>query len=233
MGTALVPSERDDVARTDAEQPHRKASGPAPRVDRLEHADRDEVRHHRRAADRDERQRDPRDGRDPHRHADVDEDLEEEREDDPSGDHRPVEVPRDGHHAEPAPDDEQVEEQEDRRAEEAALLGERREDEVRRVLGEVVEPRLAGLADAAPVDPAGADRGDRLVEVVREGRRVGVGVREPRQARRLVRLEHLDPRGRRHPDDRGDERAAASATSSARWSQRVPAMNSTAASAAV
>ena len=51
-------------------------------------------------------------------------------------------VARDGDHAQPAPDDEQVEQQQDRRADEAALLGERGEDEVGRVLGQVVEARL-------------------------------------------------------------------------------------------
>ena len=40
----------------------------------------------------------------------------------------------------PAPDDEQVEQEQDRGAEEAALLGERGEREVGRVLGQVVEP---------------------------------------------------------------------------------------------
>ena len=63
-----------------------------------------------------------------------------------------VQVAGHGHHPQAPPDDEQVEEQQDRCAEEAALLGERGEDEVRRVLGEVVEARLARLVDAASVD---------------------------------------------------------------------------------
>ena len=49
-----------------------------------------------------------------------------------------------------APDDEQVEQQQDRGAEEAALLGERGEREVGRVLGQVVEARLRRAGDAAP-----------------------------------------------------------------------------------
>jgi hypothetical protein len=66
-------------------------------VDREQHAHRDEVRDHRRPADADERERDARDRRDPHRHADVHEDLEQERDDDSTGDDRAVRVARDRH----------------------------------------------------------------------------------------------------------------------------------------
>ena len=64
------------------------------------------------------------------------------RDHDPAGDDRAEGVARDRDHAQAAPDDEQVEAEQERRAEEAALLGERGEDEVGVVLGEVVEPRL-------------------------------------------------------------------------------------------
>ena len=57
-----------------------------------------------------------------------------------------------------APEHEQVEAEQDRRADEAALLGERGEREVGRVLGQVVEPRLRRVVDAAAPDAAGADR---------------------------------------------------------------------------
>ena len=76
----------------------------------------------------------------------------------PPGDDGAVEVAGDRDHPQPAPDDEQVEEQQDRAADEAALLGEGGEDEVGRVLGEVVEPRLARPLDAAAGEAAGADR---------------------------------------------------------------------------
>ena len=66
----------------------------------------------------------------------------------PPADDRPEQVAGDGDHAQPAPDDEQVEQEQDRGAEEPALLGERREDEVGGVLGQVVEPRLARALDA-------------------------------------------------------------------------------------
>ena len=69
------------------------------------------------------------------------------REDDAARDDGAVQVAGHGHHPQAPPDDEQVEEQQDRRPEEPALLGERREDEVGRVLGEVVE---AGLASPRP-----------------------------------------------------------------------------------
>ena len=122
----------------------------AARMDALEDADQDEVRHHRRAADRDERQRDARDRSDAHGHTYVHEDLEEEREHEPARDDGAVQVSGDGDDPQPPPDDEQVEQEQDRAADEAALLGERREREVGRVLGQVVEPRLARLDDATP-----------------------------------------------------------------------------------
>ena len=53
---------------------------------------------------------------------------------------------------------EQVEAEQERRADEAALLRERGEHEVGRVLGQVVEARLRRAVDAAPVDAAGTDR---------------------------------------------------------------------------
>ena len=74
--------------------------------------------------------RDAGDRRDPHRHADVDEDLEEQRDDDAAGDDRRVEVARDRDDAQAAPEHEQVEREQERRADEAALLAVRREHEV-------------------------------------------------------------------------------------------------------
>ena len=112
----------------------------------------------------------------------------------PAGDDRAVEVARAGDDLQASPDDEQVEQQQDRGAEEAALLGERREREVGRVLGQVVEARLRRARDAAAAQAAGADRGDRLVHVVGRAARVGVGMREAGQALGLVRLEHVDAR---------------------------------------
>ena len=64
----------------------------------------------------------------------------------------------DGDDLDRAPDHEQVEQQQDRRADEAALLGERGEHEVRRVLGQVVEVRLGRVLDAAAAQAAGARR---------------------------------------------------------------------------
>ena len=68
------------------------APPPAADVDRLQDPHRRQVRDHRRAADRDERQRDAGDRRDADRHADVDEDLEDEREHEPAGDDRAEQV---------------------------------------------------------------------------------------------------------------------------------------------
>ena len=128
------------------------AAGPglaSPRdVNRQQHADRDQVRDHRRAADAHERKRDARDRRDADRHADVDEDLEEERDDDPARGDRREGVTRDrdrpsararrragrGSRSTATPT-------------KPALLGRRGEREVGRVLGQVVEVRLRRAAD--------------------------------------------------------------------------------------
>ena len=52
-----------------------------------------------------------------------------------------------------APDHEQIEAEQDRGADEAALLGERGEDEVGGVLGQVVEMGLGSVRDAASAKP--------------------------------------------------------------------------------
>ena len=72
-----------------------------------------------------------------HRHPDVDEDLEEEGDHDPTGDDRAERIPRDftgalARRRAGRP-------QQERRAGEAPLLGKRGEDEVGRMLGEIVE----------------------------------------------------------------------------------------------
>ena len=122
------------------------------------------------------------------------------RDHDPTGDDRTERVARDRDHAQAAPDDQQVEAEQERRAEEAALLGERREDEVGVVLGQVVEPRLRRTLDAAPVEAARADGRDRLRLVVGGPGRILLEVGEV-EPRRLVGLEHLDADRRQEPDD--------------------------------
>ena len=112
--------------------------------------------------------------------ATVDEHLEEKHECDAAGDDRTVEVSRAGDDLQGAPDDEQVEQQQDRGAEEAVLLRERREREVRRVLGQVVEARLGRARDTAAAQTTRADRRDRLAQVVGLALRVDVGMREAR-----------------------------------------------------
>ena len=95
---------------------------------------------------------------------------------------------------------EQVEAEQQRRAEEAALLGERGEDEVGVVLGQVVQPRLRRTLDAAPVETARVNRRDRLRLVVGGTGRILLEIREV-EPRRLVGLEHLDADGGQEPDD--------------------------------
>ena len=98
-------------------------------VNTLENPDQDEVRNHRGSSNRDERERDAGDRRHPHRHADVDKDLKEECEHEPSSDDRPIEIPGNRHYSQPAPDHEEIQEQEDDRTDEATLFSERREGE--------------------------------------------------------------------------------------------------------
>src|SRR3954470_20134364 len=134
-------------------------------VDREQHAHRREVGDHRRAADAHERQRDAGDRRNPHRHAHVDEDLEEQPDDDPAGDDRRIEITRDRDDAQRSPEHEEIEREEQRRADEAALLCEAGEDEVGLALGQEAEVHLRRVTDAAPLHLPGADGGDRLLEV--------------------------------------------------------------------
>ena len=109
--------------------------------------------------------------------------------------------------AQASPHDEEIEQQQDRDAEEATLLGERREHEVRRVLGQVVETGLAGVRHTAASEPAGTDCGLRLGDVVRRSARIARRVREARDALRLVRLQHLDTGRRQEPEHRGHEQS--------------------------
>ena len=111
-------------------------------MDRLQDADRDDVRHHRRAADGDEGSGIPVTGAIPIVIPTLTKTWKRKADHDPAGDDRAERVARDRDHAEAAPDDQQVEAEQQRGAEEATLLRERGEDEVGVVLGEVVEPRL-------------------------------------------------------------------------------------------
>ena len=165
------------------------------------------------------------------RHADVDEDLEQKGEDDAGGGDRGERVAGDRDDLQASPDDEQIEQQEDRRADEPALLRERGEREVGRVLGQVVEPRLCRLVDAATGEPAGADGRDRLALVPRRALRILVGVEEAGQAVGLVRLQHLDADSRQDPERR-DTATSMSAASTPRCTQRTPATKRQAPSAA-
>ena len=165
-----------------------------------QHPHRGEVRDHRRPADADERKWNAGDRRDPHRHADVDEQLEQERDHDAAGDHRGVEVARDRDNAQASPEHEQIEREQQRGADEAALLAERREDEVGVVLRQEVEPRLRPAEYAASLHLARADGGDRLLEVVAAGcRGARRRMREAGQALLLVALEEVDADRRPRP----------------------------------
>ncbi len=125
--------------------------------------------------------------------------------DDPAGDNRAVQVSRNRDHTQTAPHDEQVQQEQDRGADEPSLLRERGEDEVGGMLGKVVEAGLARALDAATREATGTDCCSRLRHVVRQPARIAVGVREPRQAGGLVRLEHLDARRRQKPQHAGHE----------------------------
>ncbi len=70
------------------------------------------------------------------------------------------------------------------------------------MLRQVVEPRLARVDHSATRQSSGADRRDRLVEVVRDPARVAARVE--RETRGLVGLQHLDAGGREQPEDRDD-----------------------------
>ena len=168
-------------------------------VDRLQHADRQQVRDHRGAAHADVGKRNAGDRRDTHRHADVHEELEEERDDDPARRDRPEVIAGHGHHLQASPHDEQVEQQQDRAAHEPALLGERREREVGVVLGQEVEVRLRRAGHAAAPQAARADGRQRLLRVVVRAALVLVRAREAGQSLHLVRLDRVHADRRQEP----------------------------------
>ena len=181
-------------------------------MDPLQHADHEEVRHHRASPDRDERKGNAGHRSDAHRHPDVDEDLEHEGEDEPACHDGAVQIARDGDDPEASPDDEEVEQEQDGRADEATLLRQRRKGEVRGVLGEVVEARLARIGRPPSGQASCADGGDRLVQVPREPARIAVAVDEPGRVdrsgraagpRRPLPAGTREPRGPRRRRPRG------------------------------
>src|SRR3954452_3837762 len=187
-------------------RPAASATDAAACVDAEEDPDSDEVRDHRRAADREERQRDARDRGNAHRHADIDEDLEQQREHEAAGDDRGERVPRERDDPHSTPHDEQVEPEQDRGADEAALLRQGREDEVGVMLRQEVQRRLRRAGDPATAELTGADRVLRLDDVVRRAAVIAVRIEEPGQPLYLVRAEDVHTRRRRHPQDgRRDE----------------------------
>ena len=99
-------------------------------------------------------------------------------------------------HAQGLARDEEIEREQDRSADEATLLAERREHEVGVVLGQEVQPRLRRIFGPPP-GTAGADGGDRLLEVVpRVERAVGGCVNRSNAASGT--LQEVDA-GRRRP----------------------------------
>ena len=115
----------------------------------------------------------------------------------PAGDDRAVEIAGDGDDAQPAPDDEEVEEQQDRAADEAALLGERRERRSRsRARGGSRDGSGSPPSTPRPSSPPAPIAVIDCVTLYVSAARVGVGVREPGEPLDLVRLQHLDARRR-------------------------------------
>src|SRR5664280_1195287 len=106
-------------------------------VNRLQQADRQQCRDHRRAAIAHERQRDAGNGHDPNSHSHVDKDLKHEHSRYTGRDERAEQVL--GHHenTQGSPDQQPVEQQHEGCADEPVLLADGREDEVRMVLRHV------------------------------------------------------------------------------------------------
>src|SRR5690606_5424354 len=134
-----------------------------------------------------ERQGDPRDGHDPHRHPDVDDHVcepgaEDTKDDDPcKGVWRPLRDPRD-------PPEDYAEDQQDRERpeEEAEFFPDYAEDEVRVLLRQERQPLLRAQGEALAEKPAAPDRDPGLDHVPAGAARVDRWVEEDEQARLLV-----------------------------------------------
>ena len=168
-----------------------------------------QVRDHRRAADADHRQRDPVTGAIPIVMPTLTKTWNRNANTIPPAAIARKGVSRHRDHLQPAPDDEQVEHQQEAAPRKPRCSASEANAKSVGVLGQELEVRLRGACDAAALEAAGADRGDRLRDVVGRAARVLRRVEEAGQAVLLVRLEHVHarrPAAARAPGDpeRGD-----------------------------
>ena len=156
------------------------------------------AREHERAAVAEERQRNPGDRHEVERHADVLEDVREPAREQPErhqAAERIVRALRDADHAQ---EQKQEQRERDQYADEAELLADDREDEVRVLLGKKREPLLRAVQIAAPEPTARPDRDDRLDHVVAAAARIDRRIEEHLEAILPVRRHVL-------PDQRPDD----------------------------
>src|SRR5262249_25722986 len=146
-----------------------------------------------------ERERDPGHRHDPHRHAHVLEDLEDEQREDADAHQRAEEVTGEQRRSPRAPDDDREEGEQCRRAEDPNPLADGGEDEIGVLLGHDPAGGLGAVAEPAPGHTAVPDRVLRLVGVVRRVAGVLTLAHEARQALDLIPLQDA------HVDDRHDE----------------------------
>src|SRR5918994_4107367 len=136
------------------------------RVERHENTEACQQGHHGCAAIADERERDTDDRQDAAHHAGIDEDIDEEGERDAARQQARESVLRLHREIQSAADDEHVQQEEQHEAEQAELLANHRENEIRRALWQEIELRLAAVHPAFAEHPARADGDLRLNDVI-------------------------------------------------------------------
>src|SRR5512147_2808490 len=160
-----------------------------PRLDVQEQSQGEEGGDDGRAAVAHEGERDAYHGNDAHGHAHVDEYIERYHGHDASG-HENAEpvfcVPRG---VDPDQEKDEVQENDDAGADEARLLGDDGEDEVRMALRQKGHLALRPLAVPLAGDLAGADRDLRLVRMIAAAQGIGAGVNKGLDPVLLIRLE--------------------------------------------
>ena len=85
-------------------------------------------------------------------------------------------------------DHDEVEKKQDRAADKAPFFGKHREDKIRVLRGQEVEPVLRAVQKAFAEEPPRADRDLRLNDVIARAQRIAIGIEKGQDAVALVLL---------------------------------------------
>src|SRR5450759_4717477 len=186
---------------------------PPPQRHGLDHSQRRQRGDGRRSAVRDERQRDARDRQEADVHADVLDHLGQDHHENPAREQLAEPVRRHGRRAQEPDQQEPENRQQDQAPEQAELLGEDGEDEVRCAFGHEAELSLQPVQPSLAEEAARADRDSRLQQVVAGPERVLGRIEKDLQAPPLVAVQEMRQQGERDAcrEDEREELPRASA----------------------